>query len=395
MLGKILPSFAILILALGAVYLSFTSLQKSTNPTPEAAENSEQQASLGLNVVVSNVNNDVVSLLASWNPSLITNNLFKITGVIKNEQNDRKQRDDEPGDLGTGSSKAYTLAACPGKYYFRLRLINKNGSTKFQEQNFDYQLPLLDGSQLVSGNPSFEQTKIRPNNPNDLDPECFVTAEGLMEWINDGKESGIEKTQHPEMATVIKSTNSITPRSGTYMLKNSSQKGLKSHFRQSFYPPVTNGTLVQKLSLYIPQQTEGFLQQMELRRAVAGEEFHARWTNKATNYCWRTKDELSGGGADFAKDYCFTNSPLSPNTWHDYVITAQKLPDSIDQWKITITLDRQTVKESNGTTVPNLLPHNNQIGYIFVGDECQKQGTPCDGYGTIYYDDVTSTYTPY
>ncbi|KKU92005.1 MAG: hypothetical protein UY21_C0007G0024 [Microgenomates group bacterium GW2011_GWA1_48_10] len=295
--------------------------------------------------------------------------------------------------VGTATNFQFPLAGVPsGRYLLTVRAMYADNVVKVQTKYLVFEngeVFVEDNGALLPGrrpvalllNPGFEEMVNDPAKPSDLDPKGWITAEGEME-----PGTGNEVSERPEFAQVLSQVNGVGPLSGKRMLKNHTEFLLKSHVRQSYLQAVRDGVLVQKLAVFVPGQAK-FLQQAEIRKAVAGEEFHVRWMDSGTNYCWRT-----GGGDNNPKDYCVTKGPLGTNVWHQYLILLTKQEGKVNsagesQWKVAIFLDGKQVITSGENGAPYLSPADERFGRFFLGDECQGGGS-CDGVGTMYFDNA-------
>lgn len=348
----------------------FTLLSRASNPHVTISD-------LGLEARVTSTTPSTVTIDATWNPITASNFAFFTLAVRKKDDNIR-QNDDEGRNLGTDTQKTLNLPLCPGEHSAKLRAYYKDGSIQYQEQNLSYEGPITAEGKILVGNPGFETMITDKNKPEDGDPDCWTTAEGLMI-----PGTGTEKQEKPSMVHVVSAKNGVTPRSGSYMLENVSELDLKSHVRSFYIPSVKEGKFIQKASVYIPNQSP-YLNQLEIRQAAGGENLHIRWTEDKTSYCWRLTFEEKGNGKEFCKEL----PPLTPNTWHDYTLTIQQLKSAPQYWRININLDGTNILTSNGQSIPHIHPLNNKFGFIFLGDECQGNAKSCDGIGTFYYDNI-------
>lgn len=279
-----------------------------------------------------------------------------------------------------------------GTYYIQLRMTSP-GQTPLK-QTYSLSIPQSEPiSENLFTNSSFEDGII-PSTNNDLDPIGWEIKEGKFALLENGGETGNVIEEHPRMTQTVMKENTIRPRTGLFMLKNATKKGLKSQFRQTFKGngAIDEGTLIWKISLYIPVQS-GFTQQMELRRGL--ELTHTRWTESYTDYCWTYAAPENPETNPEGKRICKKGPAISQGVWHTYESTLTKIDNNKYKWKYTLTLDGKKMVETDGTTnnpyvTDKFIPKGRGFGQIFVGDECMKGSAenPCDGYGTVYYDDV-------
>lgn len=276
-----------------------------------------------------------------------------------------------------------------GTYYVQLRLTTP-GQTPLK-QTYSLTLPQ---EAAVSGNlftnSSFEDGII-PSTNNDLDPIGWEIKEGKFALLPNGGESGTVIEERPKMTQTVMKENGVRPRTGLFMLKNATKRGLKSQFRQNFAGDgaIDKGTLIWKISLFVPPQSE-FLQQMELRHGL--ELTHTRWTNEYTDYCWAYKAPLDPETNPEEQRICKKGPSLSQGVWHTFETRLTKIEDNKYKWKYTLTLDGKKMVDTDGTAnnphvTDKFIPKGRGVGQIFVGDE-GSYGGHADGYGTIYFDDV-------
>lgn len=389
-----LIAFGVLALAtiVGLSAYLVTTSRSSSSAHAGARELADVDLGLTINVSPSDQTGKT-NVHASWNqiPNPPSNSVLSITVRTGNGIRGLISDSNEQIVNISDTSKDFINLDLPdGDYYVQLRLIPTSG--KILRQIYSFSLPpkSTTGANLFK-NSSFEQGII-PSENQDLDPIDWIVKEGLFKILPGGGESGDVVTQYPRMSQTVNAENGVRPHSGSFMLKNATRRGSKSQFRQNFHNepfaegtqngPITEGTYIQKLSMYIPSQN-GFTQQLEIRRGH--ELLHFRWTSTNTDYCWNYKE-----GAD---RLCKPGPALSYDKWHNYVITLTKLPGNSDKWQIAINLDGRRVLQSDGS---NNLPHlknsydDKGFGQILLGDECMKDygNNLCDGYGTIYFDDV-------
>lgn len=352
--------------------------------------------------------NGLVTIKASWDPqSTIAHdpNLI-LFGMNIRDEDGVLQTIPGNGSAGKATSKTITnLPLVPGHYVAILNAVYKD-TVKQQQINFEV---TDDQSKIISviKNPGFEKIK-SSSNPNDLDPADWETAEGLM-WgpgcvpgnpnpnrpcLPNG-EGGTERIEHPEMVQVVPPTPEMKGRNslGQHVLKNATALGLKSHVVQFYQIPAVNegnvGTFVQKLMVYVPKQAH-FLQQMEIRKGSGGEQFQIRWTDQHTRICLRG-DTPAGDLKAFCKEL-----PVVPfDAWQTYEFRFEKLPQP-EFWRVKVHQNNEKILETGKNGVGDLRVHK-QLGFLFIGDECQfsgkdNQGENCDGQGTMYFDNADAYY---
>lgn len=376
---KVVAVFALV--AAVAVSAYGISTQRSL-PSTEARNGEVRDVNFGLSVSVRE--SDVAGrsdVHATWNQiqNAPTGSILAVTLRTKAGASGRiSDFEDRIVDISSASKDFVNQDLPDGLYYIQLRLVPPSGN--IQRQIYSFSIPQgSESSRNLFSNSSFEDGII-PSENHDRDPVSWVIKEGVPTLNANGGETGDIVEEYPRMTQVVAAEYGVRPHSGSYMLKNATDRGVKSQFRQIYLSPIESGTFVQKLSMFIPSQA-GFLQQMEFRRGL--ESFHMRWTESFTNIRLRT-------GPTNDESFSKRVAAFPMDRWNEIVITLNQVTAGVNQWRIRIELNGDTIFRSNGGSVPDIFLKDGLIGQIFVGDEgagIQGAGEH-DGFGTIYFDDV-------
>lgn len=273
-----------------------------------------------------------------------------------NEQHKKEFKDKNgfPDTISAGTGSALRYTNLPAGQMFSSQ---SNGSVTNTTLTT---LPPLSAIPQIN-NPSFEQVGCAP----DKDPVGWQVTEGYTI-----KGTGIEITQHPRMIQAVSRDGALLPYDGSMMLRNRAELGLKSNVKQFFAVPM-NSTFEVEFAVYV---LPNYSQQVEFRYSNSGQQVQLHYTDQQSSLCLYEKNVNN----------CVYLKPLPANRWN--VIHFKFISLGNSRWQVIYLLNRVRLfnSKSSGFYVDNSLYSTDQIGYIFLGDECEVM--PCDGYGTVYYD---------
>lgn len=253
-------------------------------------------------------------------------------------------------------------------------------------------------------NTSFEDYVYDPTKPN-RNPASWRTVEGTTNagtgTVTD-KERGLIKV-------LCKNFSSVKPLDGKCVVSIQTDLYKKAFIEQTYSPIVIDGTLIQDVNLYIPDNSanaNGFFQHFELRQGpipgAAGQTIQVHFKNSGTSICI-PPSPVSTIKCDPLK--CKNFPAFSKNTWQKLRITTTKKPnvnpEDIYTWDLKIENRTNGQVYFDSSRNPNdilyvkNIPRERiepQIGTLFIGDECQTGpgAKSCDGIGQVYYDGLNA-----
>ncbi len=253
-------------------------------------------------------------------------------------------------------------------------------------------------------NTGFEE--VRPDSAGTFDPAIWETTEGKTV-------KGTDKVikEHQELVQVVGREQVISPYEGQKMLKIDARLYLKSHVRQSYSQPVTQGRLIQEVALY-PHSDE-YLQQLEIRgrrdpgikgkndpvKGVRGNQLFAlKYTHEKMLLVVTTGEEATKKGRHIIwKEY----PPLPPKRWSLLKVVLEKVSPTrdrwgreISQWKLSLYVNGQLLYESGRAGEP-YIQYFQTADFVVIGDDyVLPEGktrnvigpTTGDSFGVVYVD---------
>ncbi len=396
----------ITVLALTAVFIA-------TNPNrvglPSfAGKNQVEQANLGLNVEATTTADGLTKVKTSWDRQP-GNVLFYNIKILKADGSRVAKAD--PKNIGQNTSKTFGSEPLEtGQYQVFVKAFYPDKILE-EIQPFTVINPLNENLLSLITNPGFESViPLDPAKPTDFDPEGWQTSEGLFNTKikPDGAvdETGVEQTEIPTLLQVVGQDGTIKPRNGK-MIRNNPGVGNKSHLKYFYSPAITNsdgGTFIQRLAVYVPEQDK-YSQRLELRKMAGGEHLRVFWQKNIkpsnngsgreikdalTEVCLRGAGTPNNPGAG-KQDFCVDLPGIETNKWNQYEFKFEKIPNSPDTWKFTMSLNGNVVLKTGKNGVPPVTIVE-KIGLLFLGDECQGSAACYDGQGTFYFDNADAYY---
>jgi hypothetical protein len=210
--------------------------------------------------------------------------------------------------------------------------------------------------------------KLVPNSdPEDLDPADWTISE-----VGADPEGKIT-----ENARLVQLTNSTVKVSATYEFQ--------ANLTQKYSQPITDGTLLQKLSVSAPTNLTSISQVARIKMD-SDDQFGIEWTDEWTYYCWRSDPNST------SLDFCLKREALLSG-WHNYEVSLMKIAGT-DKWKLLVRLDGRDLLGSDGANIPHLRPFRDVFNSVFIGDGCFGAERDCNRRGQFYFDRVEATYFP-